>query len=154
MVFDTYVKQWSDEDLDTVFQYIKDWNTNAKHSYLCSTLLDALIRVFGCRKLAGLKSVASVLPVIAAYSEKHFDRIGRLFEGSHLTDYLCSLFGYYPADALVAGGAESAALQDEELAQFLSRDANSSDSRLEDGKQRSAKRQLTTEPAPLLFAPI
>jgi Utp13 specific WD40 associated domain len=39
---DCFTSTWSDEDLEKIVLYLKEWNTNAKHSFVSQAVLNRL----------------------------------------------------------------------------------------------------------------
>ena len=40
MKLDSFVGSWVDSDLEKIVSYLKEWNTNAKHSFLSQAVLN------------------------------------------------------------------------------------------------------------------
>ena len=108
---DEYVKTWTDDEIEKVFVLLRDWNTNAKHSFVSTMLLSCLLRVVGVSKLSTLRNVKTSLPGLLAYSERHYQRISRLVQATYLSDYFSSLMQWLPAEQEPsAGGVDTRSL--------------------------------------------
>jgi U3 small nucleolar RNA-associated protein 13 len=95
---DTYVRKWKDEEIEKVFMLLKDWNTNAKNSYISTLLLNSLLRAVGVHRLASMKSVAVTLPGLIAYTERHYQRASKLLQSTYVVDYFASIMNWVPDD--------------------------------------------------------
>lgn len=40
MKLDKFVMSWDDADLEKIVSYLKEWNTNAKHSFVSQAILN------------------------------------------------------------------------------------------------------------------
>jgi U3 small nucleolar RNA-associated protein 13 len=106
---DAYVRKWSDEEIEKIFGLMKDWNTNAKNSYVCTILLNSLLRVVGVHKLSALKAVAAALPGLIAYSERHYARASKLVQSCYVVDYFSSIMNWIPEASEEEGDNEQKA---------------------------------------------
>lgn len=93
---DKYVSPWSNDILEQIIGYIREWNTNAKNSRLCMMALDSILRIHGFNKLKTLPKLLECLPGLVSYSERHFQRINKLHEASYLSEYIVSLITHFP----------------------------------------------------------
>lgn len=93
---DPYIGGWREQEIEKVVAYLRDWNTNSRHSFVCTMLLDSLFRLHGHQKLLALRTVAECLPALVAYYERHLDRINKLHESSYLAEYVVSLMVNFP----------------------------------------------------------
>jgi len=95
---DKFVKSWSDERISHIFEYLKDWNTNSRYSFVSQSLLNTLIRVIRVDRLTKIKEVALALPGLLAYTERHFQRLDRLHEATYLLEYMSSQMSVLPIE--------------------------------------------------------
>lgn len=137
---DPHVDRLTDEEVEKIVGYLKDWNTNARHCFVSSLLIGSLIRVCGVVRLTSLRSVAESLPALISYSERHFQRMSRLYQATYLGDYLGSLMSILPDTVRTI---ESHAMDDET-------DVESSSSRVAKKKKRS----MPNDSVPVIFAPF
>lgn len=93
---DKYVTKWSETDIEKIVTYLKDWNTNAKNSYLCTMVLDSLFQTFGYERLMSLPELVGSLAAIISYSERHYQRINKLHQSTYITDYILSVMTSLP----------------------------------------------------------
>jgi Utp13 specific WD40 associated domain len=45
---DPYTATYNDEDLEKIVNYLKEWNTNAKHSFVSQAVLSRYVRALRC----------------------------------------------------------------------------------------------------------
>ena len=95
---DKYVKTWSDDRISRIVDYLKDWNTNSRHSFLSQCLINTLIRVVKVDRLSKIKDVVLALPGLLAYTERHFQRLDRLHEATYLLEYMSSQMSILPIE--------------------------------------------------------
>mgnify|MGYP003386049829 CR=1 FL=1 len=105
--FDEFVTEWSPEDLVQVMGYVKEWNTNSRNSYIVNVLLTSVIRLVGIEELVQMPALADLLAGIAAYSDRHFQRLDRLHEATYLLEFVNSEMSIL-ADTAGGGGGEGA----------------------------------------------
>ncbi|TYZ59197.1 hypothetical protein PybrP1_007130 [[Pythium] brassicae (nom. inval.)] len=106
VIFAEVVASLSDEQLKTLLDWVRDWNTNAKHSAVCQVLLSAVLRELPPARLKKLEGVGKTLEALIAYSERHFQRIDRMLQKSYLVDFsIVSMKNLFPVDELLDAGA-------------------------------------------------
>ena len=88
--FDSYVARWDDSRLATALEYLRDWNTNATKSAVAQALLGSLLRSVPLERVKSLEGAASLVEGLAAYTERHLQRVDRLVQASYIIDYTCS----------------------------------------------------------------
>ncbi len=93
---DEFVLKWNDEEVEKVVLLLRDWNTNAKNCFVCTCVLSSLLRVCGVGRLTSSRPLLESLPGLMAYTERHYQRICRLHQGTHLSDYFSSLMSLMP----------------------------------------------------------
>jgi len=93
---DPHIQDWSDQDIALVFDFLKDWNTNARFAFVAQSLLNCLLRVHKRQKLCNIRSVAMVMEGVMAYSQRHLDRIDRLLQSSYLLEYVTASMTLLP----------------------------------------------------------
>ena len=93
---DKYVAKWSDTDIEKIVTYLKDWNTNAKNSYVCTLVLDSLFQTQGYERLMSLPELVGSLAAIISYSERHYQRMNKLHQSTYITDYILSVMTSLP----------------------------------------------------------
>lgn len=93
---DKYVSKWSDTDIEKIVTYLKDWNTNAKNSYVCTLVLDSLFQTQGYERLMSLPELVGSLAAIISYSERHYQRMNKLHQSTYITDYILSVMTSLP----------------------------------------------------------
>jgi U3 small nucleolar RNA-associated protein 13 len=95
-----YTKKWSTEQITLILDYLKEWNTNSRHSKIVHTLFQSLIEVFGVANFLRLPYLSDLLSSLSNYSERHFQRVDRLNESIYLLEYLDSESSLSPNDQL------------------------------------------------------
>jgi hypothetical protein len=103
---DPYVAAWTDADITAVADFLKDWNSNARFSFVAQAVLSSLVRVHKRKRLEALRPVAMLFEGIMAYSQRHLDRVDRLQQASNLLEYATSSLALLPCGGRAgAGGA-------------------------------------------------
>lgn len=106
VIFAQVVKSLDDEQLHTLLDWVRDWNTNAKHSAICQVLLSSLLRELPPSKLKKLENMGKTLEALIAYSERHFQRIDRMLQKSYLVDFsIVSMKNLFPVEELLEAAA-------------------------------------------------
>ncbi|CEP01877.1 U3 small nucleolar RNA-associated protein 13 C-terminal domain-containing protein [Plasmodiophora brassicae] len=90
---DAIVDALTDDDLGEALSWIRDWNTVAKRCIVGQRLLRVICRRARPERLLGVKGAGAVLDALAAYSQRHFDRIDRLVRKTFLMDYVLKAQG-------------------------------------------------------------
>ena len=93
---DPYIGTWTDEDLEKVIIYAKDWNTNARYCFTSQIVINSIIRVHKVDHVMSINGVSEAIPAILSYSERHFQRIDKLYQASYLLEYMSSLMSLLP----------------------------------------------------------
>ena len=105
---DVHVRTWSDLDISTVMDFLKDWNSNARFCFVAQATLNSIMRVHKRKKLESIRPVAMAFEGMMSYSTRHLERIGRLEQAANLLEYVTSSLALFPGvDALRAGGGGS-----------------------------------------------
>jgi hypothetical protein len=92
----SYVAEWTNEQLEQIAEYLLEWNTNARNSFLSQCLLQALVNTKGTAALMKIRSLKLQLQAFLAYSERHFQRIDKLHQASHVLEYMTTLMSVLP----------------------------------------------------------
>lgn len=91
-----HMLNWSDERLAQIIEYVVDWNTNARHTAICQTLISSLLQVIRLDRLLSLPAFAAALPALISYSDRHFHRLDKILEASYLMDFMSSQMSLMP----------------------------------------------------------
>lgn len=143
---DPYVLAFTEEQLEKVVTYLKEWNANARHCFTSQVLLNALLRLVRADALMKHRVVLEALPALLSYSERHYQRLDRLNQASYMLEYFASMIALLPIEAenvsrssaAVMGGnqqniiTESSVEADEPLRLFNASAGTDSDSSDED----------------------
>ena len=97
---DPYVKDFTEDQLEKVVTYLKDWNTNARHCYTSQVLLNSLLRVVRVEALMKHRVVLEALPALLSYTERHYQRLDRLNQASYMLEYFASMISLLPEESL------------------------------------------------------
>jgi len=81
------VKAMDKEKLAACLRYIRDWNTNAKHSLLAQQVLGCIVRVYPPATLKQLPGIKELLESLVSYTQRHVSRLDKLIQKSFLLDY-------------------------------------------------------------------
>jgi U3 small nucleolar RNA-associated protein 13 len=82
------VKSLNDVHLLQWIKYVREWNTNGRHSVLAQICLGMVLENFLPDKLMGLApDINQIFDGIVAYTERHFARVDRLVKHSYLLDH-------------------------------------------------------------------
>jgi U3 small nucleolar RNA-associated protein 13 len=111
---DPYVQAWSDEELQKLLQFLKEWNTNSRNCYVSQILLNSLFRVVKVEKLMQWKEFREMSIGIQAYTERHFQRLNRLSQAAHFLDYIVSVISIMPKESLDALAIKNSASKDQQ----------------------------------------
>lgn len=83
----TILLELTDDQLNQLMLWIRDWNTNAKTSSVAQQLLTAMLGSFPPSKVKSLDKSHGTLRGLLAYSDRHFNRLDKLVRNSYLVDY-------------------------------------------------------------------
>ncbi len=97
---DGFVMAWSDDDLMKVVSYVKDWNTNAKHSFVAQILISSMLRVLPIDRLLHNRPIAESIAALAAYTDRHYARLDKLHQASYLLEYMSSTMSLLPLETV------------------------------------------------------
>eukprot|EP00900_Chrysochromulina_parva_P010108 jgi/Chrpa1/19099/Chrysochromulina_OHIO_Genome00005980-RA len=73
-----------DADTSTCLQFARDWNTTAQHSLTAQRLVYNLLKVRPVTQLLATPKLQPLLEALLPYTERHFERLDRLVQGTHL----------------------------------------------------------------------
>ncbi|XP_014490616.1 transducin beta-like protein 3 isoform X2 [Vigna radiata var. radiata] len=87
---DRALKGLGDEELRTLFNYVREWNTKPKLCYVSQFVLFRVFSVFPPTHIVEIKGIGEVLEGLIPYSQRHFGRIDRLVRSTFLLDFILS----------------------------------------------------------------
>ena len=90
LVIHEIVGKASNEELEKLMLYLRDWNTSAKFSIVAQYLLNVILRRFTPSRLSQIPRVPELIESILAYTERHYHRVDVLLQRSFLVDYTLS----------------------------------------------------------------
>ncbi|KAL1922510.1 uncharacterized protein VTP21DRAFT_10049 [Calcarisporiella thermophila] len=86
------------EQIEKLLEYVRDWNTNSKHSRVAQTILYALLHTYSSDQLVEISGFKEMLIAMLPYTERHYKRADELLTASFLVDYtlhsMDALLGY------------------------------------------------------------
>ena len=82
------VRSFTEKRLLQWMKYIRQWNTNGRHSVLAQYCLSMVLQNFKPEKLMSISpEMKGIVEAILAYSDRHFKRIDKLVQQSYLLDH-------------------------------------------------------------------
>jgi len=88
-----HVSSWSSDRLLRILKYCREWNTRARNSHVALMVVKAIVSTVPAHKLAATEGVPEILAGIVPYTERHFDRLDRLYASSYLLDFVLHSMG-------------------------------------------------------------
>ena len=82
-----HVKNWDPDCIVQILKYCRNWNTRAKNSRISMLTVKAIMSSKAADELACIDGLPQILEGIIPYSERHFERIDKLFASSYLIDF-------------------------------------------------------------------
>ncbi|OMJ30272.1 Transducin beta-like protein 3 [Smittium culicis] len=87
------------EQLGKLLVYTREWNTNARLSYVAHAVLGCIFKYHGHEKLVKINRVREIVSSLIPYSERHLNRLDRMLTDTYILDYaLHSLESYLVPD--------------------------------------------------------
>ncbi|KAE8878166.1 Transducin beta-like protein 3 [Phytophthora fragariae] len=86
-IFAPVVHSLENEQLTTLMDWLRDWNTNARNTSVCQVLVSTILRELPPSRLKSLDGVSKTVEALIAYSDRHFQRIDRMLQKSYLVDF-------------------------------------------------------------------
>ncbi|KAG0167641.1 U3 small nucleolar RNA-associated protein 13 [Apophysomyces sp. BC1034] len=84
---DRIIGEMTAEHLEKLLGYIRDWNTNAKHSNIAQTILHAILSLHSPDQLVELSNAKELFDSLLPYTDRHYQRIDDLITQSFIVDY-------------------------------------------------------------------
>jgi U3 small nucleolar RNA-associated protein 13 len=98
---DSYLLAVNENERKQLLVFLKEWNTNSRHCYLCQLCFNAFLRLFPMKKLLLINEFKEFLSGFHAYTERHYQRINRLLQSSYYISYLItSINGFLPLEIM------------------------------------------------------
>ncbi|ELU12607.1 hypothetical protein CAPTEDRAFT_218920 [Capitella teleta] len=76
-----------DDQIGSLLKYMVQWNSNSKHCHVAQTVLSVILRSFTPETLLTLPNMRSSLEGLLPYTERHYERLGRLAQQTTFIDY-------------------------------------------------------------------
>ncbi|EDV25613.1 uncharacterized protein TRIADDRAFT_23688, partial [Trichoplax adhaerens] len=77
---DNVIQKLDKKHVNTIFQYLSTWNTNAKHSRAAQIVLSIILKNTIPEDLIKMPSMQTTLEALIPYTERHYQRLERLLE--------------------------------------------------------------------------
>jgi hypothetical protein len=119
-VLEPYLSILSDSQRDCLVTALRDWNTNSRHCYASQAVLACLLSILSTDRLLESRALVESLAGLQAYSERHFQRIDRLFQSAYVLEFMSGQMSLMPTEQArqvgdkLTGGNMPTAGQDEE----------------------------------------
>ncbi|CEI98202.1 hypothetical protein RMCBS344292_12317 [Rhizopus microsporus] len=84
---DKILAELSIENIEKMLKYIRDWNTNAKHSDVAQTVLNAILMSRSAEEIVEIPSAKEIIDGLLPYTDRHYQRIDDLITQSFIIDY-------------------------------------------------------------------
>jgi U3 small nucleolar RNA-associated protein 13 len=78
------------QQLSQLLVWLRDWNTNAKLSFVAQNVLYSIFKTYHPTTLLELPHFKEILQSLLPYTERHYHRIDRLLQQSFIIDFLLS----------------------------------------------------------------
>lgn len=75
------------EMTEQLLTYVRDWNTNAKHSLAAQTTLFQLFNIYRADSMTKFPLMKDLIQALIPYSTRHFQRLDKLIQSSYILDY-------------------------------------------------------------------
>ncbi|KAI9277654.1 WD40-repeat-containing domain protein [Sporodiniella umbellata] len=84
---DAILGQLSTDHIEKLLKYVRDWNTNAKHSDIAQTVLNAVLISHSAEEIVEIPTAKELLDGLLPYTDRHYQRIDDLITQSFIIDY-------------------------------------------------------------------
>jgi len=91
-----------DQRLKQCLEYIREWNTNAKHAEEANMLLRMIFERVSPQRLMSIPGISEVMEGIESYSVRHLNRLQKLHQSTYVVDYLLNSINAVLPDLLEA----------------------------------------------------
>lgn len=76
-----------EDQLDAILRFLVEWNTNSKNCHVAQTVLSIILKSKSPYDLMSRPNMKESMEALISYSEKHFQRMGRLLQQMEFTEY-------------------------------------------------------------------
>ncbi|KAG1526209.1 hypothetical protein G6F46_005425 [Rhizopus delemar] len=84
---DHILGELSTENIEKILKYVRDWNTNAKHSDIAQTVLNAILTSHTAEEIVEIPTAKEIIDGLLPYTDRHYQRIDDLITQSFIIDY-------------------------------------------------------------------
>ncbi|KAI8873402.1 WD40 repeat-like protein, partial [Ramicandelaber brevisporus] len=84
---DLIITTLSPKQLGTLLKFVRDWNTNAKHSRVAQAVLYVVLANYSPEALVELPEARDLISGLLPFSQRHFHRLDMLMTNSYLIDH-------------------------------------------------------------------
>jgi len=85
--FKEIITSFDNTQLVTILKYIRDWNTNGRHSLIAQKILYFVLQQINPMDLPNSHQIKELITGVTPYTDKHFQRIDKLLQKSFFIDY-------------------------------------------------------------------
>ncbi|KAL7754322.1 U3 small nucleolar RNA-associated protein 13 [Sorochytrium milnesiophthora] len=84
---DAVLGSFAPDEVERLLKFVRDWNTNSRHSRVAQTVLNVFLRAFSPEQLLKLKTLKEIVNAMIPYTQRHFARVDGLVTKSYILDY-------------------------------------------------------------------
>ncbi|XP_046582912.1 transducin beta-like protein 3 [Haliotis rubra] len=75
------------DQIDAILRFSVAWNTNSKHCHIAQLLLRVVLQTLSPADIGDLPNIRSTVEGLLPYTERHFQRLTRLYQQSRFIEY-------------------------------------------------------------------
>ena len=77
-----------DSYLVKLLRYVRQWNTNTKHSELAQSILSTVLTGIPLERIMDLPDAQGVIEALIPYTERHYKRLQGIYQSTFFLDYV------------------------------------------------------------------
>ena len=81
------ISSLSNESLDQLLRWIRDWNTRARFSLVAQNVLQVVLKRVRYQRLRRCSEFKSTIAAMLPYTQRHLERLDRLLQSAYLVNY-------------------------------------------------------------------
>ncbi|XP_076309508.1 LOW QUALITY PROTEIN: transducin beta-like protein 3 [Tachypleus tridentatus] len=82
------ISQMREDQLGVLLRFSVTWNTNSKHCGAAQTVISIILKSYSAEELLGFPEMKENVQSLLPYTERHFQRMNRLFQQATFLDYM------------------------------------------------------------------
>jgi len=86
-ILEDVVTRLENSYLQSLLDYLCEWNTNARNSFASQSILSIVLRMRSYDELLDLPRAKEIIEALLPYTERHYDRVNRLVQQSMFVNY-------------------------------------------------------------------